>query len=111
MTTEEKIIRKSIIKINKRLHDINVILDAAPLLEIIEIRKEAQDFLIANPTIDQRTSEQALYKMNELSKKEKEMFEIANKQKNSVHLIDEKVKLTMELGDLKNRLFYIEMKK
>src|ERR1035437_1071912 len=111
MTTEEKIIRKSIEKINKKLHDIDVILDAAPLLEIIEIRKEAQDFLDNNPTIDQRTSAQALYKINELSKKEKEMFEIADKQKNSVHLIEEKVKITMELSDLKRRLFYIEMQK
>src|ERR1035437_187550 len=111
MTTEEKIIRKSIEKINKRLHDINVILDAAPLLEIIEIRKEAQDFLNANPTIDQRTSKQALYKINELSKKEKEMFEIANKQKNTVKMLEEKTKLTMELSDLKNRLFFIEMRK
>ena len=111
MTTEEKIIRKSIEKINKRLHDIDIILNTAPLLEIIEIRKEAQNFLDTNPTFDQRTSVQALNKIKKLSKKEKEMFEIADKQKNSVHLIDEKVKLTMELGDLKNRLFYIEMKK
>ena len=111
MTTEEKIIRKSIEKINKRLHDINVILDAAPLLEIIEIRKEAQDFLDANPTFDQRTSAQALDKINKLSKREKEMFEIADKQKNTVQLLEEKVKLTIELSDLKNRLYYVEMRK
>jgi|ERR1035437_3367434 hypothetical protein len=111
MTTEEKIIRKSIEKINKRLHDIDIILNATPLLDIIEIRKEAQDFLNDNPTIDQRTSEQALDKINELSKKEKKCFEIADKQKNTIQLLDEKVKLTMELGDLNNRLFFIEMRK
>lgn len=108
MTTKEKVIRQSIGQVEKRLKEINLILDANPLSEICKIRQEAQKLLDENKTVEQRTSNDFIAKIEELSKREKEQFAIAEKSKYSIKFIDEKVNLEFELSDLRNELYYIE---
>ena len=45
MTTKEKIIRQSIAENEKELAEIVALIDASPLLEIIGIRKRAQELI------------------------------------------------------------------
>ena len=46
-----------------------------------------------------------------LSKREKEQFALAEKSKDSIKLIDEKVNLEFELSDLRNELYHIERRR
>ena len=108
MTTKEKVINQSIGKVEKRLKEINFILEANPLSEICKIRQEAQKLLDENKTVEQRTSDDFIAKIEALSKREKEQFALAEKSKDSIKLIDEKVNLEFELSDLRNELYQIE---
>ena len=108
MTTKEKVINQSIGKVEKRLKEINFILEANPLSEICKIRQEAQKWLDENKTVEQRTSDDFIAKIEALSKREKEQFALAEKSKDSIKLIDEKVNLEFELSDLRNELYQIE---
>ena len=107
MKKKKKIINQSIEQIQKQLNEINFILESNPLSEICKIRAEAQKLLEENKTIDQRTSNDFVSKIEILAKREKEQFKIAEKGKNSSKLIDEKIYLEFELNDLKNELFHI----
>lgn len=111
MTTKEKIINQSIEQVEKQLKEINSILEANPLSEICKIRQEAQKLLEENKTVEQRTSDAFIAKIEALSKREKEQFVLDEKSKDSIKLIDEKVKLEFELSDLRNELFHIERKR
>lgn len=107
MTTKEKVINEAIDRVEKKINEINFILNANPLIEIINIRKEAQKLL------NDKKIHHLLFiaKITALSKREKEQFKLAEKGKDSIKLIDEKVKLESELYDLKNELWYIQNKK
>ena len=111
VTTKEKIIRQSIAICEKKLSEINNLLNANPVSKICEIRIEAQKLLDENKTIEQRTSKDFILKIEELAKLEKEQFRIAKQSSNSIKLIDDKVELEMELTDLKNELYHIERNK
>jgi len=110
MTTKEKIIRKSIIEVQKKLEEINNVLESNPLSEIIKIRQETKKLLEENKTVNQRTSDVFIAKIEALSEREKEQFALAKKQKDSTKLIDLKVKYEFELSELENELFHIERK-
>ncbi len=111
MTTKEKVINQSIKQVEKRLKKINFILGAAPVSEICKIRQEAQKLFDENKTVEQRTSDDFTSKIKVLSKREKEQFFLAEKSKDSIKLIEEKIKLEVELSDLRNELYYIERRK
>ena len=111
MTIKEKVINKSISEVEMQLNEINFILNATPLTEIVNIRFEAQKLLEENRTLEQRTSNVFLKKIEDLSRREKELFVIAKKSENSSILTTKKVKLEIELTDLKNELFHIERKR
>lgn len=108
MTTKEKVIHRSIEQVEKRLKEVNLILDANPLSEICKIRQEAQKLLDENKTVEQRTSDDFIAKIEALSKREKEQFALAEKSKDSIKLIDEKVNLEFELSDLRNELYCVQ---
>jgi hypothetical protein len=111
MTTKEQVIRESIARVNMRLCEINNILDATPLIDILNLRKEAQDLLNKNLKIEQRVSNEMLDKIEEYSKKEKEFFALAKiQQEKTIELLEEKAHLTIELGDLNGELYFIELK-
>ena len=111
VTTKEKVIRQSIAVCEKKLSEINNILNANPVSRICEIRIEAQKLLDENKSIEKRMSKDFILKIEELAKLEKEQFRIAKQSSNSIKLIDDKVELEMELTDLKNELYHIERKK
>lgn len=111
MTTKEKIIKKSIEQVQKKLNEVDILLQSNPASEIISIRMEAQKLLNENTTLKQRTSAEFISKLEALSKREKEQFKIASKSKDSTKLIEQKVSLQMELSDLNTELFYIELKR
>jgi hypothetical protein len=88
MTTKEKIIRQSIQANKKELDKIEFLLNASPLVEIIELRKSVYGM------IDKISTGEMLKVLKEATKKEKELFAIAKKQQDSIALIDRKVNIT-----------------
>ena len=110
-TIKEQVVRESIARVNMRLCEINNILDATPLIDILNLRKEVQDLLDKNPKFEQRVANEMLAKIEEYSKKEKELFAVAKiQQEKSIELLEEKAHLTIELGDLNGELYFIELK-
>jgi len=107
MTTKEKIVRRSIEEIEAELQSIVSLLDASPLLEIINIRKRAQQLIEGAKDGNQDDLKQ----IGVLADEEKRQFAIANKQKDTCALIDRRVELEIELDELKNELYWIERKK
>ena len=108
MTTKEKVIRESIKRITKRLKTLEDIQNASPAINLIEVRKEAQQLLEENKGIAKITSKSFMDKIEVLSKREKECWKMINRQKKWMKDSDEMARLTIELSDLKNELFYIE---
>jgi len=104
MTTKERIIRESIAATETELSEIISILDASPLLGIIEVRKKAQKLLNEYDIGDPRLTKL----IAELADEEKRLFKVAEKQKDSIALIDRRVKLDFELQDLNNELYWTE---
>lgn len=111
MTTKEKVIKESIERNTKRLNEIKTLLEANPLSRICELRMEAKKLLDENQGVEKRTSNKFVAKIDKLAREEKKMFALAKKQQNSAQLIDEQVKLEMELGDLNNELYFIECRR
>lgn len=113
MTTKEKVIRESIIRVETRLAKINKDLNASPLSDLIDIRREAQALLDKNKTVAERTSDEFTAQIEELSKKEKQCVKMAKELtgRKMSELIDEKVTLQRELIDLNNELYRIEWTK
>lgn len=113
MTTKEKVINESIIRIEKRLSEIAKIIDAKPISDLIAIRQEAQKLLEENTTIQQRTSNEFIAKIEILSKKEKRCIKLSKELtgQKMIDLMDEQIKLEFELRDLNNEKYYIERSK
>lgn len=80
------------------------LLDASPLLEIIGIRKRAQELIEGVRS----GNTENLIEFKNLAAEEKRPFAIAEKQKSSLALIERRVKLDIELQDLRNELYWIE---
>ena len=106
MTTKEKVIRESISRLEKEMLHIDKILNANPISEICQVRINAQ-LLMENTKGKDRFSDQFLSAMKGLAEKEKALFELADKQKDSAGLIKRKVDVGSELLDLRNELFRI----
>ena len=107
MTTKEKIIRQSIASNEIELKEIKELLEASPLVAIVEGRQKAQKLLSELEISDPRLSQE----IGDLAKEEKRLFAIAKKKQNSVELIDRRIRLEFELADLHNELYWIERKK
>ena len=108
MKTKEKIIRKSINRIEKRLKILQDLFSATPVSNICEIRIKAQKLLSKNTTIEQRTDKDFVAKIGQLGKEERQQLEIIEKRKNMSKIIDEQVQLKIELEELNNELYVIE---
>ena len=107
MTTKEKVIRAAIADAKRQIEKIDALLNATPVSEIIEIRKEAQALLEQNQGIKKRTDPEFLKALGILARCEKKQFRIVKKMKNSADLIEKKVKLDFELRDLNNELYFL----
>lgn len=104
MTTKEKILNESIEIVSKRIAEIKSIIDANPLSDICRLRIEGQQLLDENKG-NQRLSKEFGDKISAMAKKEKQLFALAKKQKNTVKLIDELVKLESELSEYESELW------
>lgn len=108
MTTKEKVVRESIKRLKKKLQKVEDLLNATPILDLIEVHKEAQILLDENPTVKLRCSEEFLNKMHVLANREKQALALAKKQNNNtIKLMDQQSEIKWELNDLDNELWYI----
>lgn len=103
MTTKEKVINESIRKINKELIEIDEILNANPLSEIIQLRQKASELIKGDGWKDKKIQAE----ISKMAKKGKELFAVAEKQRKTNELIDRKVKSEMELSDLNSELYFL----
>jgi hypothetical protein len=103
MTTKEKIIRQAIDQVQKKVVATKELLSANPLGRICEIRIEA------NKILQQHGDDYATIArlLKPLGEEEKRMFSLAEKQKNSMALIDKQVELEHELYELGCELYLI----
>lgn len=113
MTTKEKVINESIFRIEQRLAEIEKINNANHIQSIINIREDAQQLLETNTTIQQRTSKAFVEQIEFLLKKEKHFIKLAKEMtgQKMIDLAKERVKLEIELIELKNEKYHIERKK
>jgi len=107
MTTKEKIIRQSIAEVKRQIEKIDTLLKAKPVSEIIKIREEFKALLEQNQGVEKRIRPEFLKALEELARREKEQFSIAERMKNSTDLIEKKVKLDFELCGLNNELYFL----
>lgn len=113
MTIKEKVINETILKIEGRLIKVRALNNATPILDLIKIREEAQKLLEENKTLDQRTSMEFMAKIEILSQNEQKCIKLAKELQGQkmFDLMDEEIKLELELRDLKNEKYYIEHNK
>ena len=104
MTIKEKIIRRAIKETEKQISRINFILNANPISDIINLRRETF------AKVKKMDNKSALAYITRQAKKEAAYFKIGEQQKDTIKLVDKKVKLILELSDLKNELSWIERK-
>ena len=107
MKTTEKVIRKSILEIDKELKKIDEVLNANPYSEIIQIRMEAQNLLEQNRTFEQRMNKEFMEKILELSRRERKAWSLSKKLEkiSSSEMINRKVNLEHERRELMLQLF------
>ena len=104
MTKIEEIVRKLIAAAEKERSEIVELINASPLIGIIEGREKAQEILSKYEIGDPRLAEE----ISALAVEEKRLFDIAEKKKDSIALIERRVKLEMELTSLHGELYWIE---
>ena len=109
MTIKEKVIRQSIKIATKQINEIDSILFANPLSDIIQLEKET--ILKVKELHNESNQQEAMILLNKAIKKREGLLKIAKKQQNSIKLIDDKVKLEFELADLNRDLYYIDLKR
>lgn len=83
MSIKRQVIDETVSKIETRLKEIDEILEANPLSEIIKGRQEAQKILKEN-----KDNKKILELIEPLATKEKELFVMAEKQQGTGDLID-----------------------
>ena len=107
MKIKEKIILQSIKEVTNEISKIDHILKATPLIDIIKIERET----IETVKKMRSGSKDALAYLETNIKKRNALFRLAKKQKNSIALIEQKAKLSIELCDLNNELWRIVQKR
>lgn len=101
MTIKEKVAVESISRIEKRLEEIDNILNASPLLDILKLDEEVSVTVKKMKVGSKEILEYLESKINQ----RKELLLLAGKQQKTLELIDEKVKLEGERVGLENELF------
>jgi myosin heavy subunit len=108
MTIKEKVIRQSIKKIETRLKKLQEIQDANPAVDLIDMRKEASDFLKKNERSEQRSSSGFMKKIKEFSNREKQCWKMIERQKKWAEDSKEMAALTIEKEQLITELYYLD---
>lgn len=105
MTIKEKVIRESIKRVTKKITEIQRILDASPLSDILHLRQKAAELHFDPPK-----SEAYLESLREMAEQEKKLFALAKKQRNTSALINKQVHLESELRDLNHELWIVQFR-
>ena len=103
METTEKIILQSIEEVVNEISKIDHILNATPLIDIIKIERES----IEKAMKMKAGSKEVLAYLDSQIKKRNALRRLAKKQENSIALIEQNVKLSIELRDLNSLLWSI----
>lgn len=103
MTTKEKIIRQSIESVVEKIKELDSLLFANPLGDICRLRIQIGELIKT-----ENDNSVILQEFKKATIEEKRLFKIAEKQRDTTKLIDEKVKLYFELRDLERELYYIK---
>lgn len=111
MSVKEDVIKKSIECIIQKLGEIDKIINANPVMEIIAIRNQARELLFEYPNPNDRMTQEFMTKLKSLASREKEQFDLGEKKQDLLKYIDEKVELEIELSELKQELFFMDMRK
>lgn len=100
-------LKKAVSRKQKELTKLEKLIAANPLGRIIEIRREVQEYIEKM----QASGDFSLYgpEIKHLSIQEKEMFEMAEKQKGSI-LWGKKLELGTEINEINNDIYYMELK-
>ena len=107
MKIKEKIILQSIEEVTNEISKIDHILKATPLIDMIKIERET----IERVKKMRAGSKEALACLETNIKKRNALRRLAKKQENSIALIEQKAKLSLELCDLNNELYCIVQKR
>lgn len=102
MSAVARALKAEIAKLEKRVERLKAIIYASPATRILQIRREAAQ-IMEKHWPDHVTISKLLEPRQQ---EEKRMLAIAKKQKNSIKLIDEQVKIEFEIRDLKDKLFW-----
>ena len=103
MTIKEKVIRQAILGAEKEIKEIDQILNASPVGDIIRLERKA----IETAKKMDAGSKEVLTYLALQTKKRDALLQLVEKQKDSISLIEKKVKISMELGELKGELWMI----
>jgi hypothetical protein len=104
MSAVVRALKKELELVKKKRTEIESIMNARPLLRIIEIRNQAHEI-----TVTHAGDFDKIAKLIEpLAKEEKEMRILAKKQSNSIKLCDKLVELEMDIQDLDKALWRAE---
>lgn len=105
-TIKEKVVNKSIQVCVARIEEIKFIIDATPCIDLLKLQRST--VLAVRQTSDPK---KCLSILKGAKKKEKELGKLIALQRNTPDLIDERVKLEMELMQLRSELYFIEIRK
>jgi hypothetical protein len=104
---KKKVIIKSIKLCEKKLKNLDEFLHANPLTEIVRIRSSTLDSIEKHQN-GLISLHELINAMNENEQKTEIQMALYKKSKNTCKLIEKKVKLYMELSNLKSELYWIE---
>ena len=107
MNIKEKVIRESIKNTIQEIDKIKYIVYGNHATKMLEVEKNAIE--TAKKMI--KDGKDATHYLNEKIKERDQLYKLAKQSCNSSKLIDELVKLEIELQDLNNELWYIEQTK
>lgn len=104
------VIDESIARCEKRIAELEKLIYACPLTDILKLRQEFSKRLKVIQANKDYSNKEWLNWLEDSTKKEKELFKFAKTQNKKIPAwIDESVKLRMQLSDLSSEKFYAEM--
>ncbi len=107
MQIKEKVIREAIKRCEQALSAIDLVLDANPAIDLFMLEKET----LENAKKMGAGKKSTIIYLEKQIKKRDKLRKLFDQQRNSIILCEKKARLSIELCDLNNELFWIEEKK
>ncbi len=106
MSVKEQVVCESIERVQQEASEIQAVLNANPLVDIICLERDTIETAKAMGV----GSEESLKVLRDASAERERLLKVYEKQRDALNLIDRLVELQRELGDLKIELYRIERK-